>query len=104
LNRPIGYNKKLSAYQVIEAGLRHSHLDVGKNAYAILYLWAYKEYKPAISEKNRDWIRMKAEEIKASIDSGDDSFRRFTGFDNAIILLFPEMKKYLVSLFGKIKN
>lgn len=101
LNKPIGYNAKLSVYQVIEAGLRSSgRQGVGKHAYAILYLWAYKECKPTVTDKNRQWLRDYACKVKASVEAGEDTYRRFAGYDKAISLLFPELKNYLVDAFG----
>lgn len=55
--RSVGYSKQLSAYQVIEAGLRSSGNHIHKHAFAILYLWAYKAYQPAVNEKQQRWLR-----------------------------------------------
>jgi hypothetical protein len=100
LGRPVSYNPKLSVFQVIEAGLRSSHRSVGKYAFAILYLWAYKTYKPDVKPKSRAWISKKAGEIKESIDKGEVTYRRFTGYDQAICLLFPEFEEHLSTSFG----
>lgn len=100
LGRPVSYNPKLSVFQVIEAGLRSSHRSVGKSAFAILYLWAYKTYKPDVKPKSRAWISKKAGEIKESIDKGEATYRRYTGYDQAICLLFPELEEHLSTSFG----
>jgi hypothetical protein len=100
LGKPIGYSSTLSIFQVIEAGLRTGHRYVGKHAYAILFLWAYKEYRPTVTEKNHKWLREYARKIKDSVDAGEDTYRRFPGYDKAIILLFPEMAKHLENTFG----
>ena len=96
---PVGYNPKLSAFQVIEAGLRTgSH--VGKHAYAVLHLWAYKTYRPTVSEKHRRWLVDYAREVKRSLESGETAYRRDTSFDEAIGLLFPELEEQLSGPFG----
>lgn len=100
LGKPIGYSPTLSTFQVIEAGLRTGHRYVGKHAYAILFLWAYKEYRPKVTEKNHKWLLEYAKNIKDSVEAGDDTYRRFPGYDKAITLLFPEMAKHLVNTFG----
>lgn len=100
LNRPVSYSKDFSVFQVIEAGLRTSRKDIGKHAYAILYMWAFKAYKPTMTTKNRSWISNYAQKIKNSVDSNDNTYRRFTGYDEAIKLLFPELRKYLATSFG----
>jgi hypothetical protein len=100
LHRPVSYNSKLTVFQVIEAGLRTSHRDVGQHAFAILYIWAYKAYKPTMTLKNTSWLISYAHKIKASIDNGENIYRRFTGYDKAIGLLFPELDQHLVTAFG----
>lgn len=99
LNKPIGYNQKMTVFRVIEAGLRSS-----KNAFAILYLWAYKEYLPTVTEKNRSWLRNYAKKVKQSIDAGEETYRRFEGYDKAIALLFPPLEKHLRSDFGTMRH
>lgn len=99
LGSPLGYNVK-SVYQVLEIGLRIGHRMGGKHCFAILFLWAYKKYKPAMSEKHRQWLKNYAEELKESVDGGEAKFARYTGYDEAIGLLFPELEEYLVQPFG----
>lgn len=99
-NRPIGYKVK-SVFQVIESGLRNGYRDVGQHAFAILYLWAYKAYRPTVSVKNRKWLKDYAHKIKSSVDTGENTYRRYGGFDEAIVLLFPELEADLATDFGK---
>lgn len=99
LNRPVGYKVK-SVYQVIEAGLRTGHYNGGKHAFAILYLWAYKTYKPTVTEKNRQWLRDYASKVLQSVEGGESTYRRYVGHDEAIGLLFPELEEHLVTTFG----
>ena len=98
--RSVGYSKQLSAYQVIEAGLRSSGNHIHKHAFAILYLWAYKAYQPAVNEKQQRWLRDYAHAVKNSVDGGETTYRRFEGYDEAISLLFPELAEPLSTLFG----
>jgi competence CoiA-like predicted nuclease len=98
-NKPIGYKVK-SVFQVIESGLRNGFRNVGKHAFAILYLWAYKAYRPTVSDKNRQWLKNYAHKVKRSIDAGEETFRRYAGFDEAIELLFPELEVDLSTEFG----
>ncbi len=98
LNRSVGFDKSLSVFQVIEAGLRNSFGTNGKQPLSILYLWAVKAYKPTV--KNRKWIGDKAKEVKASVEAGDDKYRRITKYDEIVSLLFPELKKNLMTRFG----
>lgn len=99
LNKPIGYKVK-SVFQVIESGLRNGYRNVGQHAFAILYLWAYKVYHPTVSEKNRQWLKDYAHEVKRSVHEGEDTYRRFGGFDETIELLFPELESHLTTNFG----
>jgi hypothetical protein len=84
----------------MEAGIRSGFRDVGQHAFAVLYLKAYRFYKPKMSSKHRAWLVDKAKEIKKSIDDGNQKFRRFTGYDKAICLLFPELADVLRDDFG----
>jgi hypothetical protein len=95
----IGYSKSFSVYQVIEAGLRAGHSG-RKHALTILYLLTYKRYKPAVSTKHYKWLSDYAHKVKASIDAGEDTYRRFTGYDKVVGLLFPEMPAVLATSFG----
>lgn len=100
LDRPIGYNSNLSVFQVIEAGLRTGYRNVGKHAFAILYLSAYTSFSPTVTSKNRHWLQDYSRKVKESIEAGEDTYRRFAGYDATISLLFPELKKYVVSKYG----
>jgi hypothetical protein len=99
LGRPVSYNSHLSVFQVIEAGLRTGS-RVGQHAYAVLHLWAYKTYRPAMPEKQRQWLIDYGRKVKKSLDSGEPVYRRETRFDEAIELLFPELGEQLSSTFG----
>ena len=90
----------MSAYQVIEAGLRSSGNHIHKHAFAILYLWAYKAYQPAVNEKQQRWLRDYAHKVKKAVDGGETTYRRFEGYDEAITLLFPELAEPLSTPFG----
>lgn len=100
LGKPVSYSSKLTVFQVIEAGLRTGHRGVGQHAYAILYLWAYKAYKPPMTARNRVWLSDYAHEIRKSIDGGETTYRRFSGYDEAISMLFPELEQHLTTPFG----
>ena len=74
--------------------------NVGKRAYAVLHLWAYKTYRPTVSEKHRRWLSAYAREVKRSLESGETIYRRDTSFDEVIGLLFPELEEQLSGPFG----
>ena len=98
-NRPIGYHKDHSAYQVLEAGVRQT-IQGKHRGFAVLYLWASYIYKPTLNPKQRQWRDVLAQEIKQSIGAGETTFRRTTYYDEAIRLLFPEMDEKLCSSFA----
>lgn len=100
-NRPIGYKVK-SVFQVIESGLRNGFRDVGQHAFAILYLWAYKVYSPSVSDRNKLWLRNYAHKVKNSVDAREETFRRYVGYDEAVLLLFPELQKDIETGFGEL--
>lgn len=104
LNKTIGYSPSLSVFRVIEAGLRKGHPQGSKYSFAILFLWAYKIYKPVVKSDNHDWLVERAGEIKDSIEAGEDTFVRYEGYDEAIALLFPELATQLESSFGRAKR
>lgn len=99
MGRPVSYSSQLSVFQVIEAGLRTAS-RVGQHAYAVLHLWAYKTYRPAMPAKQRRWLIDYAHKIKQSFDKGESVYRRDTSFEEAIDLLFPELGEHLSSSFG----
>lgn len=98
-NRPIGYHKYRSAYQVLEAGVRQTLR--GKNrAFAVPYLWAAYIYKPTLNSKQRQWRDALAQEVKRSIESSETTFRRVNCYDEAIGLLFPELEGKICTPFA----
>lgn len=97
-NRPVGYNKSLTAFRVLEAGLRQT-ID-GKHGLAVMYLWAYQAYKPSVTPEQKKWIAAKAYEIKGLIEGGDMFYQRAVGFDEAVGALFPELEEKLVTPWG----
>lgn len=99
LERPLSYSPQLSVFRVIEAGLRTSS-RAGPHGYAILYLWAYKARRPAMSESNRKWLIAYSHKIALSFERGELVYRRDTSFDQAAELLFPKLKPFLASAFG----
>lgn len=100
-NKTVGYSPSMSIFRVIEAGLRKGHPQGSKYPYAILFLWAYKIYRPVVTSKNRKWLAEYAGKIKESIEAGEDSYLRYEGYDEAIALLFPELASQLESSFGR---
>lgn len=99
VGRALSYSAKFSVFQVIEAGLR-SGSQVGKHAYVVLYLWAYKIYRPLVTGKQRQWLSDYARKVKRSLESGEWIYRRDTSFDEAVSLLFPELGELLTGPFG----
>lgn len=100
LHRAVSYSSKLTIFQVMEAGLRTGHYRIGKHAYAILYLWAYKYYQPPVNPKNRKWLSDFAHRLKESIDAGETVYKRYCGYDEAVVLLFPELEEQMSLSFG----
>lgn len=97
-DRPIGY-KLNTTYQVLEAGLRQA-----KQRLAVTYLWAYKTYKPSVTDKQREWIGKLAIKIKKSIEAGEETYIRLTQYDHAISLLFPELEAKLRSDYARVET
>lgn len=97
-NRSVGY-KFGTAYQVLEAGLRHT-TQGKRRGLAVLYLWACKTYKPTLSARHRKWVKQQAEKIKVSVESNETMYLRFTAYDEAIGLLFPELDAKLVTSYA----
>ena len=98
-NRPIGYHKDHSAYQVLEAGVRQT-IQGKHRGFAVLYLWASYIYKPTLNSKQLQWRDNLAKEIKRSIECGERTFRRTTYYDEAIGLLFPDLEEKLCAPFA----
>lgn len=70
--------------------------------FAILYLWAYKAYSPSVADRNKLWLRNYAHKIKKSVDAQEETFRRFVGYDEAVLLLFPELQEDIGTGFGEL--
>ncbi|MFZ3176308.1 MAG: DUF6035 family protein [Thiobacillus sp.] len=100
LGRPVSYNPTLGVFGVIEAALRAGHQTGRPGAFAIVYLWAYKAYKSSVADKKPKWLPKKARDIKMSIERGETTWQRHTGYDEAIGLLFPELEEPLSTSFG----
>jgi hypothetical protein len=98
-NRPVGYHKYHSAYQVLEAGVRQT-IQGRNRGFAVLYLWASYIYKPTLNQKQWQWRDTLAKHIKGSIEAGETTFRRVTYYDEAIGLLFPELEEKLCTPFA----
>jgi len=97
-NRAVGY-KVDSAYRVLEAGLRQT--TEGKlQGFTVLYLWACKIYKPTLNDKQRKWVKEQAEKVKRSVEAEEKTFFRFTAYDDAISLLFPELESKLLTPYA----
>lgn len=98
-NRPVGYHKYHSAYQVLEAGVRQT-VRAKNRGFAVMYLWASYIYKPTMNPKQRQWREDLVEEMKRSITAGDTTFRRVTYYDEAVGMLFSEMNEKLCRPFA----
>jgi hypothetical protein len=96
-----GYARNMSVFRVIEAGLRKGHSQGSKQPFAIMFLWAYKNYRPNVLPKNHKWLVDQGKKIKASLDAGESIYIRYRGYDEAISLLFPELAMSLESSFGR---
>lgn len=102
LGRGVGYGAEgapLSAYQVLEAGVRQS-TQRGVHGFTVLYLWASSIFKVQLNEKQRRWRTALAERVKASVEAGEATYRRVTYYDEAIALLFPSLEEKLSSPFA----
>jgi hypothetical protein len=96
--RALGYRLD-SAYQVLEAGVRQS-TQRRVYGFAVVYLWASDIYKVSLNEKQRQWRKALAQKVKLSVDGGEATYRRATYYDEAIVLLFPELEEKLSSGFA----
>lgn len=99
LDRPVGYHKHHSAYQVLEAAVRQTS-RAGSFAFAVPYLWASYIYKTTLNPKQQVWRDKLARDIKRSVTEGEFKFQRITRFDEAIGLLFPELEEKICSPFA----
>lgn len=93
-NRAIGYHTTLTAFRVLEAGLRQT-VRAGGHGFAVMYLWAYQAYKPTVTDSQRGWIRDAARKVEQSIEAGERTYQRHTVFDEAVCALFPELEEKL---------
>lgn len=98
-NRPVGYSKTHTAYQVLEAAARQTSRD-GSYVFAVLYLWASSRYRISLTERQRQWRKNLALEIQRSVTAGEPKYRRVTYFDEAIGLLFPELEPKICQPFA----
>ncbi|OGA24250.1 MAG: hypothetical protein A3H34_05930 [Betaproteobacteria bacterium RIFCSPLOWO2_02_FULL_67_19] len=96
--RVLGYRLD-SAYQVLEAGVRQS-TQRRVYGFAVVYLWASDIYKVPLNEKQRQWRKALARKVKLSVDGDEATYRRATYYDEAIVLLFPELEEKLSSGFA----
>ena len=97
-HRVVGYRVS-TVFQVLEAGVRTSG-DYMHRPYTVLLLWAYKLWRPPVKPAQHKWLVTLAHKVKASLDAGEDTYRRFVGFDEVIGLLFPELDEILASPWG----
>lgn len=94
-NRAIGY-KNETAFRVLEAGLRQT-VRRGHYSFAVMYLWAYRAYKPTVTKSQRDWTRNIANKLRKSVEAGETMYYRDTRFDVAVTALFPELEDKLAT-------
>ena len=98
-NRAIGYHTTLTAFRVLEAGLRQT-VRGRQHGFAMMYLWAYQAYKPTVSDSQRGWIRDVTRKMEQSIENGEPTYQRHTAFDEAVCALFPELEEKLADPWG----
>lgn len=60
-----------------------------------LYLAALKTYRPALSDAHTQRIKAWRQEVKQSLESGQDKYRNDGRYNELIALLFPEMAALL---------
>lgn len=101
-NRAVGYKYTgvNQTFQVLEAGLRQTTNDGTQFGLAIVCIWAYEAYKPALSAKHRQWVQAEAQRIKSAIDAKERRYFRFIEYDEVISLLFPELEEDLNSEYA----
>lgn len=92
-DRPIGYQYSVT-YQVLEAALRQTSRDK-RHPYAVIYIWAYKAFKPKMIDKHRLWVHDRAKQIQKSIENREATYLRSQRYDEAIAMLLPEMSQHL---------
>lgn len=97
-DRSIGHDVK-TAFQVLEAGIRQTSKG-RQRGFSVLYIWAYKAYKPTVNKSQRGFIVTESKKIWESVKSKQDLYIRHTDFDAAISMLFPELKESLLTRFA----
>lgn len=60
-----------------------------------LYLAALRTYRPALSDKHTQRVEAWRQEVKQSLESGQDKYRNNGRYNELIALLFPEMAALL---------
>ncbi len=98
-DRAIGYSVG-TPYQVLEGALRKT-IKGRKHSFTVLYLWACRIFNPTVSNKQHAWIKVLADNVKASVVGGADKYQRNTEFDEAIALLFPELREKLTTNWAR---
>lgn len=97
LNTVVGYNFD-TCWQVINTCQMDG--DDSKTWHT-LYLIAINQYKPAVNWKQNQKILKWRQEVKDSIDAGNEEYLRSTKYDAFLSLLFPEIKAGLKKSYGK---
>lgn len=95
--RPIGYRYK-TVWEVLNAALSMS--TQSSRPFNILYLMAVKQYRPPLRAEHQDRIDRHKEEIKQSINAGEERFLRDQRYDDAILAVLPELLPLLDSAYG----
>ena len=95
--RPIGYRYK-TVWEVLNAALSMSTKSA--RPFNILYLMAVKQYHPLLNDEHLARISKHREEIKQSIDAGEERFLRDQRYDDAIAVVLPELLPLLDSAYG----
>lgn len=95
--RPIGYRYK-TVWEVLNAALSMSTKSA--RPFNILYLMAVKQYHPLLNDEHMARINKHREEIKQSIDAGEERFLRDQRYDDAIAVILPELLPLLDSAYG----
>jgi hypothetical protein len=95
--KPIGYRVS-TVWQVLDSILQMS--SDTKRPFNILYLIAVTQYNPFFSEEHSQRIKSFRQDIIKSIKNGEDRFIRDLRYDEAIGVIFPELKNSLDNKFG----
>ncbi len=95
--RSIGYRYK-TVWEVLNVALGMAQKT--NRPYNILYLIAYKHYKPPLSLDHQRRIENHGEEVKRSIRTGYERFLRDQRYDQAVATVLPELQQLLKSRYG----